>query len=195
MESIQEAFLMLNVSDKLPNLSALQKYALIYHSLNLKLGFICTGFQEDDPQGQTIVTLPSSWPSASEDDVVSFRYTHPSQAACEFYLKFLMAGVDGCLLEVNAMSSLKNNEIWNLEVRGEEALTEDKFHNLDSWVPTKMQGEYEREIVSKLLPKKKEEQKDKREQPLADPFPIGGGGGNVPRPPPSRPHIIGDPYI
>ena len=72
-----------------------------------------------------------------------------------------------------------------------EEIKDDQFDNLDSWVPTKLQQDYDRDIVSKLLPKKKEEQKDKKE-PLPDPFPIGGG---VQRPPPSRPHIIGDPYI
>ena len=71
------------------------------------------------------------------------------------------------------MSSTKNYEIWNLEVNMEE-VKDDRFDNLDSWVPTKLQQDYDRDIVSKLLPKKKEEQKDKRE-PLPDPFPIGGG--------------------
>jgi hypothetical protein len=75
------------------------------------------------------------------------------------------------------MSSTKNYEIWNLEVNMEE-IKDDQFDNLDSWVPTKLQQDYERDIVSKLLPKKKEEQKDKKE-PLSDPFPIGGGVGGV----------------
>ena len=76
----------------------------------------------------------------------------------EYYFKYLTAGDK---LEVNAMSSAKNYEIWNLEVTIEE-LKNDMFVNLDSWVPTKLWGDYERDIVSKLLHKKKEELKDQK---------------------------------
>ena len=48
MDSIQEAFLMLGVS-KVADLPLFQRYALICHAINLKHGFICTGYQEDDP--------------------------------------------------------------------------------------------------------------------------------------------------
>jgi hypothetical protein len=78
MDSIQEAFLMLGLSDEelLSSLPAFQKYALIYHALNLKHGFQCTGFQEDDPQpAEPIVNLPRDW-SQRNDEVVSFRYRH-----------------------------------------------------------------------------------------------------------------------
>jgi hypothetical protein len=144
---------------------------LIYHSVNLRHGFQCTGFQEDDVQpAEPIVNLPEAW-SQQNEEVVSFRYRHPNASGIEYYFKYLAAGDK---LEVNAMSSTKNYEIWNLEVSIEE-IKDDQFVNLDSWVPTKLQPEYDRDIVSKLLPKRKEEEKDKREQPLHDPFPIGGG--------------------
>ena len=60
------------------------------------------------------------------------------------------------------MTSAKNYEIWNLEVQIEE-IKDAQFDNLDAWVPGKLQPEYDRDIVSKLLPKKKdEESKDKK---------------------------------
>jgi PI31 proteasome regulator N-terminal len=157
MDTIQEAFLLLGLVDVLPTLKPHQLYSLIYHALNLKVGFTCTGFQEDDPQpAEPLVNLPREWLQLS-DEVVSFRYKHNEAApGVEFYFKYLQAGDK---LEVNAMTSAKNYEIWNLEVDMEE-LKLDKFDNLDSWVPTKLQKEYDRDIVSKLLPKKKEEQKD-----------------------------------
>jgi hypothetical protein len=49
MESVQEAFLMLGVSD----IDALQEWqlvGLIIHSYNLKNGLKCTGFDEGDPE-------------------------------------------------------------------------------------------------------------------------------------------------
>ena len=68
---------MLGLSDDLLSiLPAFQKYALIYHALNLKHGFQCTGFQEDDPQpAEPIVNLPRDW-SQRNEEVVSFRYRH-----------------------------------------------------------------------------------------------------------------------
>ena len=47
---------------------------------------------------------------------MSFRYTHPSGTG-EYYFKYLQAGDK---IEVNAMTSAKNYEIWNLEVQIEE---------------------------------------------------------------------------
>lgn len=47
MDSIQEAFLMLNVSPDSPefrNLPTFQRYALILHAINLKKGFLFMGF-------------------------------------------------------------------------------------------------------------------------------------------------------
>ena len=44
MESIQEAFLMLDMQQKLKDLSNFQRYALILHAINLKEGLVCTGF-------------------------------------------------------------------------------------------------------------------------------------------------------
>lgn len=149
---------MLGLSDRLSGLPLFQKYALVYHSVNLRHGFQCTGFQEDDAQPvEPIVNLPEGW-SQQNEDVVSFRYSHPNAPGVEYYFKYLAAGDK---LEVNAMSSTKNYEIWNLEVSMVE-LKDDQFVNLDSWVPTKLQAEYDRDIVSKLLPKRKEEEKDKR---------------------------------
>lgn len=80
-----------------------------------------------------------------------------------------------------------------------EDISESKFDNLDSWAPGAFTNRYEKEILSKLLKKKKpEDSKDSRQVPQADPFPIGGGiprgGGSQPIPV-GRPHIIGDPYI
>lgn len=51
-----------------------------------------------------------------------------------------------------------------------EELKDEKFDNLDSWVPKTLLPAYEKEVLGKLLRKKKEEEK------RADPFPIGGGG-------------------
>jgi len=47
-ESVQEAFLLLDVLSQMPSLKPWQKYALIVHCINLHSGFRCTGFQEDD---------------------------------------------------------------------------------------------------------------------------------------------------
>ena len=85
--------------------------------MNLRHGFQCTGFQEDDVQpAEPIVNLPEGW-SHQNEDVVSFRYRHPNAPGVEYYFKYLAAGDK---LEVNAMSSTKNYEIWNLEVSMEE---------------------------------------------------------------------------
>ena len=70
MESIQEAFLLLDQSAE--SLGQLHQYALIFHSINLFKGLNCTGFQEDDPastesknsilnQELGIVKLPENW--------------------------------------------------------------------------------------------------------------------------------------
>ena len=50
MESIQEAYIMLDVFEDVKKMKSFQKYALVFHSINLKEGFVCTGFQEDDPK-------------------------------------------------------------------------------------------------------------------------------------------------
>ncbi len=67
-----------------------------------------------------------------------------------------------------------------------ENLEKGKFDNLDAWVPQQLIPLYEKEVLSKLLRKKKEEVK--KQEPLPDPFPLGGGGpmpagrgGPVPR--------------
>jgi hypothetical protein len=77
-------------------------------------------------------------------------------------------------------------------------IKEAQFDNLDSWVPEQIGNKYEKDVLSKLISKKKkEEAKDQRPQQQYDPFPIGGAfprGGPQPAPA-GRPHIIGDPYI
>lgn len=50
MESVQEAFIMLDVFDKLKDMKKFQKYALVLHAINLRYGFKCTGYLEDDPK-------------------------------------------------------------------------------------------------------------------------------------------------
>ena len=94
------------------HLSIFQQYALVYHSINLKHGFVCTGFQEDDPPSQSgIVKLPDDWP-LSNSEVASFRYTHPAAPSEEFYFKSIQAADK---IEINALSSAKNNEIHSTE--------------------------------------------------------------------------------
>jgi hypothetical protein len=80
--------------------------------VNLHRGFLCTGFQEDDPP-RTEIALPADWPEQNAD-VVSFRYTHPSVPDEVFYFKFLHAGEN---LEVNALSSARNDEIAHVEFK------------------------------------------------------------------------------
>ena len=57
-----------------------------------------------------ILNLPDDW-SEQNADVVSFRYSHPTEQSTEgeeFYFKFLHAGGN---LEINALSSARNDEI------------------------------------------------------------------------------------
>jgi hypothetical protein len=58
-----------------------------------------------------IVNLAESWPEENAD-MVSFRYTHPesADAAEEFYVKMLPMDHS---LEINCLSSLRNDEIVN----------------------------------------------------------------------------------
>jgi len=62
-----------------------------------------------------LLNLPESWPEENAD-LVSFRYTHPESADSteEFYVKFLPMDHS---LEINCLSSLRNDEILNLEIR------------------------------------------------------------------------------
>jgi PI31 proteasome regulator N-terminal len=113
----------------------------------LQRGFICTGFQEDDPKpcelqgkvkirsellwnsvkkvshnfllgGNPIVKLPDDW-MVHNIDVVSFRYVHPTLASKpdeeEFYFKMIPTGDHK--LEINALSSVRNDEIANCEIK------------------------------------------------------------------------------
>ena len=128
MESIQEAFLMLGLTKNPNELSLFQRYAIILHAFNLQKGFKCTGFQEDDPktdQGKdktlliylliALLNLPESWPEENAE-LVSFRYTHPESADPneEFYVKMLPMNHS---LEINCLSSLRNDEIISLELQ------------------------------------------------------------------------------
>jgi hypothetical protein len=66
----------------------------------------------------SIMKLPDDW-ATQNGEIASFRYTHggvgePGQAREEFYVKMLYMG--GKTLEVNALSSLKNDEIHNCEI-------------------------------------------------------------------------------
>jgi hypothetical protein len=68
----------------------------------------------------SIMKLPDDW-ATQNCEMASFRYTHPnggvgepSQAREEFYVKMLYMG--GKTLELNALSSLKNDEIHNCEI-------------------------------------------------------------------------------
>ena len=60
-----------------------------------------------------IIKLPEDWLEQNKE-VVSFRYEHPKrgQKNEEFYFKFIPAGNK---LEINALSSEKNNEIFSTE--------------------------------------------------------------------------------
>jgi hypothetical protein len=62
-----------------------------------------------------IVNLAESWPEENAD-MVSFRYTHPESADSteEFYVKMLP--MDNSL-EINCLSSLRNDEILNIEIQ------------------------------------------------------------------------------
>ena len=63
MESIQEAFLMLNY-DNLEGKDQVQPWqlcGLIVHAYNLHRGLKCSGFDEDDPDTGEIINLPSSF--------------------------------------------------------------------------------------------------------------------------------------
>ncbi len=62
-----------------------------------------------------IVNLAESWPEENAD-MVSFRYSHPESAdsAEEFYVKMLPMDHS---LEINCLSSLRNDEILNLEIQ------------------------------------------------------------------------------
>ena len=113
----------------------------------MQRGFICTGFQEDDPKpselqgkvktevifcgilsikyptsfflgGNPIVKLPEDW-MVHNIDVVSFRYVHPTLASKpdeeEFYFKMIPTGDHK--LEINALSSVRNDEIANCEIK------------------------------------------------------------------------------
>ena len=60
-----------------------------------------------------VVKLPESW-AKNNSEVVSFRYEHPTKGEKneEFYFKFYEAGSN---LEVNAISSIHNDEIISSE--------------------------------------------------------------------------------
>lgn len=62
-----------------------------------------------------IVNLPDNWPEENAE-MVSFRYSHPESAdqTEEFYMKMLPMDHS---LEINCMSSLRNDEIINLELK------------------------------------------------------------------------------
>lgn len=60
-------------------------------------------------------------------------------------------------------------------------MKEDRFVNLDDWVPKTILPNYQKEILSKLLVKKPEEQK--RDDRRVNPMSIGGGPGSAPRVP------------
>jgi hypothetical protein len=76
------------------------------------------------------------------------------------YFKFLEAGNK---LEINALSSLKNDEIFSSELgyvylrcllvrfRMEKELKAGDFDNLDGWVKKEIMPKYEKEILNKLL--------------------------------------------
>jgi hypothetical protein len=68
--------------------------------------------------GESIVKLPDEW-IAQSLDIVSFRYIHPKEASKpdteEFYFKMIPLG-DG-KFEVNALSSINNDEIANSEFK------------------------------------------------------------------------------
>ena len=62
---------------------------------------------------KALVNLPDSWPDENLD-LASFRYTHPHNPNEEFYFKFLPVN-DGRTLEINCLSSIRNDEIINTE--------------------------------------------------------------------------------
>ena len=57
--------------------------------------------------------LPEDW-SEQNAEVASFRYVNPSKPEEEFYFKILKAG--DSKLEVNALSSARNDEIASCEI-------------------------------------------------------------------------------
>ncbi|CDW89962.1 UNKNOWN [Stylonychia lemnae] len=194
---------MLDVSSQFQNLLPFQRQALIFHAINLFKGLRCTGFQEDDPKNETntgILNLPQDWQSQNAE-LVSFRYERlsdenvPQKDREEFYFKFLQAAHK---FEINALSSNGTNDIYSSEFDLLKDLKEEDFVNLDSWVPKQLLGQYEKDILNKLLKSSKEEERKQQNQqqnkpPQYDPFPIGGGSGSQQYQPPFRPHIIGDP--
>jgi hypothetical protein len=66
-------------------------------------------------------------------------------------------------------------------------LGEEKFVNLDEWVPRTVLPSYKKQVLDKLLRRGKPE--EAKQAPLA-----AGRGMGLPQPRP-QPYIIGDPYI
>jgi hypothetical protein len=143
-ESIQEAFLFLNIEDvnKLPQE---QQWALCIHAFNLYKGFKLTGFMEDDPRAEvkesnieSIVQLPADW-STTNADVVSFRYEHENNPNYECFFKIIKT--KWYEIEINCYQSLKADaegsndlaKLMNFEFKM-EALQPEKFNNLDDWL-------------------------------------------------------------
>jgi len=147
-ESIQEAFLFLNVED-VNQLPLQQQWALCIHAYNLYKGFKLTGFMEDDPRQEQIVQLPADWPQANAD-VVSFRYETENH---EQFFKIIKTKNDE--IEINCYQSKKegNDDLAKLLscTFKMEVLAPAKFDNLDEWLkrhPSMLR--YEQKILKKI---------------------------------------------
>lgn len=75
MDSIQEAFLMLAVTDT-SKLTNWQLGAVIIHSYNLHQGFKCIGLSSEGASDHPIVSLPDSFPDSGQ--LLTFKYLNLS---------------------------------------------------------------------------------------------------------------------
>ena len=159
MESIQEAFLMLNY-DNLEGKDQVQPWqlcGLIVHAYNLHRGLKCSGFDEDDPDTGEIINLPSSF-IKDTSEIMGFRYKR-SPDNKEIMMK-LVPNQNCTEIDVNAICG--EDEIFSTTLKsGHLDLTaKDKalLDNLDNWA---VEGDkplfliskaYIKNIIDKLCP-------------------------------------------
>jgi hypothetical protein len=131
-----------------------QKYTLALHAYNIKRGFKCTGFMEDDPRhGENseeesktnmtpadaiIMALPLDW-THKNANVASFRYEHSDNPGMEQYFKIMH--INETTIEVNAYQAKKKrsnddqlSSLLTAELQTNSS-EQSNFDNLDNWLP------------------------------------------------------------
>ena len=116
MDSIREAYLMLNTEDD-KKFKVWQICGLVIHAYNLRNGIICTGFDEDEekPQnGENVLNLPENI-LEKISEIMTFRYQGVENKDEEILLKIIPSD-DFKTIDINAMSSLKDDEILSVTI-------------------------------------------------------------------------------